>query len=99
MAQPQGRPQAHARQMNSLLFQRGDCMEYVKSGSQFRRVLADRTVETAEIIAVHIDQQGIPHLRYRVDFIRPNRQRYVEGPRVLAARSFFDLYQERVSAA
>ena len=48
---------------------------------------------------MHIDQQGIPHLRYRVDFIRPNRQRYVEGPRVLAARSFFDLYQERVSAA
>ncbi|MFN0041746.1 MAG: hypothetical protein ACKVSF_00865 [Alphaproteobacteria bacterium] len=99
MAQPQGRIRAHARQMSSLLFQRGDCMEYVKSGSQFRRVLADRTVETAEVIAVQIDQQGIPHLRYRVDFTRPNRQRYVEGPRVLAARSFFDLYQERVSAA
>lgn len=99
MADPLGRHQAHARQMVSLLFQRGNCMEYVKPGSQFRRVLADRTVETAEVVAVHIDQKGIPHLRYRVDFIRPNRQRYVEGPRVLAARSFFDLYQERVSGA
>jgi hypothetical protein len=88
------RPQT--RVLNSLLFQRGDCMEYVKPGSQFRRVLADRTVETAEVISVHTDQQGIPHLRYRVDFMRPNRQRYVEGPRVLSVRSFFDLYRDRV---
>ncbi|MHB1217650.1 MAG: hypothetical protein ACYC1L_05570 [Alphaproteobacteria bacterium] len=87
-----------SRQMGSLLFKRGEQLEYIKRGSQFRRVLTDRTVETAEVVSVHTDQLGIPHVRYRVDFLRPNRQRYVEGTRVLAARSFFDLYQERVGA-
>lgn len=89
---------ASARQMSSLLFKRGEQLEYIKRGSQFRRVLSDRTVETAEVVSVHTDSLGIPHVRYKVDFLRPNRQRYVEGPRILAARSFFDLYQERVGA-
>jgi hypothetical protein len=84
--------------MSSLLFKRGEQLEYIKRGSQFRRVLTDRTVETAEVMSVHTDSLGIPHVRYKVDFLRPNRQRYVEGTRVLAVRSFFDLYQERVGA-
>jgi hypothetical protein len=87
-----------SRQLTSLLYQRNGCMEYVKPGAQFRRVLPDRTVETAKIIGVQTDTFGIPHVRYNVDFVRPNLQRHLEGPRVLAARAFFDLYGERVVA-
>jgi hypothetical protein len=86
------------RQLNSIFFSREDHLEYVRPGSQFRRVHSDRTVETAEVISVHTDTLGIPHVRYKVDFLRPNSSPYIEGPRVLAVRAFFELYQERVGA-
>ena len=86
-----------ARQLTSMFFSRGDSFEYVRPGTQFRRVHPDHTVETAEILSVHTDTLGIPHVRYRVDFHRPHSAPYIEGPRVLAVRSFFQLYQERVS--
>ena len=86
------------RQLPSIFFKRGEQLEYVKTGSTFRCVHADRTVEEAEVISVYTDSFGIPHVRYSVSFQRPYRERFQEGPRILALRSFFDHFSERVRA-
>ncbi len=85
-------------QLPSIFFKRGEQLEYVKTGSTFRCVHADRTVEEAEVISVYTDSFGIPHVRYSVSFQRPYRERFQEGPRILALRSFFDHFSERVHA-
>jgi hypothetical protein len=81
-----------------MFFKRGDRLEYIKTGSTFRCVHKDRTVETAEVISVYTDAYGIPHVRYSVSFERPYRERFQEGSRILALRSFFDHFSERVNA-
>ena len=86
------------RQLPSIFFKRGEQLECVKTGSTFRCVHADRTVEEAEVISVYTDSFGIPHVRYSVSFQRPYRERFQEGPRILALRSFFDHFSERVHA-
>ncbi len=86
------------RQLPSMFFKRGDQIEYIKTGSTFRCVHADRMVETAEVISVYTDTFGIPHIRYSVSFERPYRERLQDGPRILVLRSFFDHFSERVHA-
>ena len=82
-----------------MFFKRGDQIEYIKMDSTFRCAHADRTIETAEVISVYADSFGIPHVRYSVSFKRPYRERFQEGPRILALRSFFDHFSERVQVS
>lgn len=84
------------RPMPSMFVQRGDAVEYVTSGSAYRKVRTDKLVETAEVRAVYIDGAGIPHIRYDVAIAKPNWPMYKDGPRVLSARSFFESFPERV---
>lgn len=87
---------AKARKLSSILVDRGDAFEYVKSGSAFRRLHSGRMVETAEIHAVYTDGAGIPHVRFDVIFGKPQRPQYRDGPRILAVKTFFENYRERV---
>ena len=79
-----------------MFYKRGDRLEYIKSGSAFRRIRGDRTVETAQVLAVYTDSYGIPHVRFDVSFEKPHRLRFKDGPRNLALKSFCEHYRERV---
>lgn len=86
------------RVLNSIFFRRDDRMEYVRPGSTFQRVHADDMIETARVEAVATDAYGIPHVKFRVSFRRPNRHSFDEGSRMLALKTFADRYRERVHA-
>ena len=79
-------------------FNREKNEEFVIPGSRFRRVHPDEMVETAEVEAVNMDPYGIPHVKFKVSFCRPNRYSYDEGIRMLSLKTFADRYQERVVA-
>ena len=84
------------RRLASMFFKRGRALEYVRPGSMFKRVHDDELVETAKVESVATDSYGIPHVKFKVSFSRPNRFSYDEGSRMLALRSFADRYKERV---
>ena len=86
------------RRLASMFFKRGRALEYVRPGSMFQRVHDDELVETAKVESVATDAYGIPHVKFKVSFSRPNRFTYDEGSRILALRSFADRYKERVLA-
>ena len=72
-------------------------VEYIKSGSIFRRVRSDKTIETAKILSVVSDSFNIPHVRYDLEFRKPFASvDFCTGPRVLALATFIDIYKERV---
>lgn len=99
-----GRTQAafvgyRGRERSSFFFRRGKTTEYIRKGSVFRRLHADRTVESARVLAVAIDGFGIPHVRYEIKFVRPYQtNNFFEGPRMLALSAFIATYSERMSA-
>jgi hypothetical protein len=88
-------PEARGRELCSMFFRRGNALEYIKAGSTFRRTHRDRMVETAEVLSVATDSFGIPHVRFSLRFKRPDRNEVTEGPRMLALKTFAELYSER----
>ena len=84
------------RTLCGTLFGRDKRMDYVQPGTAFRRVHDDELVETAEVQSVATDPYGIPHVKFKVIFSRSNRFSYEEGTRMLALRTFADLYKEQV---
>ena len=87
------------RERSSFFFRRGRTTEYIRKGCIFRRLHADRTVESARVLAMAIDGFGIPHVRYEVKFARPYQaNNFFEGPRMLALSAFIATYSERVSS-
>ena len=84
------------RKLTSMFVLRGNALEYVTPGNAFRRIHAGNMTETAEIKAVYTDQAGIPHVRYDVIFEKSHRAPYREGPRILALKTFFQNFDERV---
>jgi hypothetical protein len=86
------------RALSSMFFRRGGQMEYVRPGSTFQRVHEDDLIETAEVESVGTDAYGIPHVKFKVSFRRPNRSTFEEGTRMLALRTFADRYRDRVHA-
>lgn len=68
----------------------------LEAGFVYRRVRADRTVETAKILGLHKDSFGIPHVRYQVMFGRIDGLPHRDGPRMLSVASFMQQYRERV---
>ena len=87
------------RELCSMFFRRGDSLEYIKAGSAFRKTHPDRMIETAEVLSVATDSFGIPHVRFQVRFQRPARDAQVEGPRMLALKTFAERYTECCVAA
>lgn len=69
----------------------------VKPGDSYRREHGHRVVETATVVALRSDPVGIPHVRFTLEFARPDAGRVEGGSRILALRSFVNAYRERVS--
>lgn len=69
----------------------------VEKGCVYRRVRADRTVETAKVLELHNDSFGIPHVRFQVMFGRIDGLPQRDGPRMLSVASFMQQYRERVA--
>lgn len=65
--------------------------DLVRTGSVFRKVWRDNTVETATVLAIDDDSYGIPHVLYQVSIGR-HHDVIDEGPRVLALSCFTDQY-------
>ena len=84
------------RTLFGTLFRRDKPMDFVRPGTTFRRVHEDELVETAEVESVATDPYGIPHVKFKLIFSRSNRFSYEEGTRMLALRTFAELYKEQV---
>ena len=85
-----------------LGFGRSSCIarpEQVRAGAVFRRVHPDQLVETARVLSVAPDPNGIPHVRFSVSFERARFARLDAGTRLLALASFTEFYREPVEAA
>jgi hypothetical protein len=93
------RPHKTGRPLVSMfLMRRGKQLEYVRPGASFRRLTAEKVDETVEITAVAVDSYGIPHVRFKVSFRRPDGGRFDGGVRMLALKTFATQYRERASA-
>ena len=87
------------RRQASTFFKNSGKMQYIRSGSQFRRTHSGSLVETAQVLAVASDGSGIPYVRYEVVFEKPGGARpYLDGPRMLALSTFASTYREHVSS-
>ena len=84
--------------LTDAIFGLGKKLEGVRPGTTFRRVHQDDLIETAEVESVAADPYGIPHVKFRVSFSRPNRFSYEEGTRMLALKTFAEKYREQVPA-
>jgi len=69
----------------------------VKPGDSYRRQHRHKVVETATVVGLRSDPVGIPHVRFVVEFARPDAGRVEGGSRILALRSFVSNYRERVT--
>ena len=69
----------------------------VKAGSVYQRPHDGGIVEIATVLSVGDDSYGIPHVRFKVCFERPNR-RFLEDARVLALESFAEQYCQHAAA-
>jgi hypothetical protein len=85
-----------AQKLSSVFYRRGDLLEFIKAGAAFRRILADRTVETAKVRDLYADLYGIPHMRYELTIKRPGRQPDPTGPRTMALKVFCQTVAERL---
>ena len=82
--------------MLAKLFRR-DNEPAVEKGCIYRRVRADRMVETAKVIDIHRDSLGIPHVRFQVTLGRVDGVPQCDGPRMLSLATFMQQYRERVA--
>ena len=81
---------------SSMFLKHGGKLEFVKSGSKFKRMRNDKSVETAYFLGVRRDAFGIAHVRYKLSISRPKiLPPYVEGSRTLALRAFTETYTGR----
>ena len=96
-----GRSQAayvgfRGRERTSIFIKRGRNMEYIRPGMSFRRIKADKSVETAKILSVVLDGLKIPHVHYEWKLQRPSRSAsFKVGPKTLSLASFADTYRSR----
>ena len=84
--------------MLAKLFRR-DEEPALEKGCIYRRVRADRMVETAKVLDIQSDSLGIPHVRFQVTFGRVDGIPQRDGPRMLSVASFMQQYRERVVRA
>ncbi len=85
-------------EMGGWFVRKNDREPELHAGAVFRNVRHGNLVETARILAVTQDGQGIPHVRFDVTLDSPGKIRLVEGRRMLCVASFTQQFPERVSA-
>jgi len=77
----------------SLFVKQGRGMAYLRRGMAFDRPRAYRTTETARILALILDEQGVPHVRFEVTTRRTGHPDVnIEGLRTLSLMAFADTY-------
>lgn len=67
----------------------------VEAGAVYSREDGDRVRETARVLSVGKDGQGIDHVRFHVKILHGNTA-FVDEERILNLDSFADRYRERV---
>jgi hypothetical protein len=85
--------------VSMFLVRRGKKLEYVRPGASYRRTTAENVEETVEITAMAVDSFGIPHVRFKVAFRRPDGRQFDGGVRMLALKAFGTQYRERTELA
>ena len=77
-------------------FKRGPNKVAIRTGCVYRRTRASNAVETATVLDIHDDPFGIPHVKFKLTFGRSDRSLFWDCKRVLALRSFAELYDEMI---
>ena len=75
-----------------VFFRRRSAVDEVREGAIFQRQHPHNFVERAEVLWIGKDRFGIPHVRFQLCYVRPDRQVH-EGTRMLALSSFAEHYQ------
>ncbi len=75
-----------------MFFKRRKANQSVCEGSVFDRVHPTNTVEQAEVLWVGNDSVGIPHVRFKMSYLRAHR-REPQGMRILALDCFAERYE------
>ena len=65
----------------------------LSSGTTFARTGARQIVETAQMLSIHDDNSGVPHVRYNCRIERENRI-FDDGPRTLALPTFLERFNQ-----
>jgi hypothetical protein len=80
-------------------FRREPKSEEIQAGSTYRRYLADRTVETAEVLTIKDDAFGIPHVRFDVKIGRASDNCLAhDGTRILSLETFAEQFVEKIAS-
>ncbi|HYM30778.1 MAG TPA: hypothetical protein VEU47_05730 [Candidatus Cybelea sp.] len=80
-----------------MFFKRRIPVDNVREGAVFQRNHPNNLVERAKVVWIGKDSFGIPHVRFQVSYVRPDRQE-LEGTKVLALSSFTERYQPSAAA-
>jgi len=77
----------------SFFIRNGRGMAYLRRGMAFERPRAYRTTETARILTLMLDEQGVPHVRFEVATRRADHGEISnEGQRTLSLKAFVGAY-------
>ena len=79
-----------------MFFRRRSAVDDVREGAIFQRSHPSNFVERAEVVWIGKDHFGIPHVRFEVSYVRPDRKDHV-GIRMLALASFAERYGTSVA--
>jgi hypothetical protein len=81
-----------------VFFRRRSAVDDVREGAVFQRLHSNNFVERAEVVWIGKDSVGIPHVRFQVSYVRPDRRDH-QGTRMLALASFAERYQPSIVGA
>jgi hypothetical protein len=69
----------------------------VRPGASYRRKHTTNLVETAQVLEIREDHEGIPHVRFELSFGWPRRMPVAAQSRLLSLHEFSVRYCERVA--
>lgn len=64
----------------------------IRPGASYRRKHASNLVETAEVLEICRDHEGIPHVRFELSFGWPRRMSVAPQSRMLSLHEFTQRY-------
>jgi len=68
----------------------------VRPGASYRRKHTTNLVETAQVLEICQDHEGIPHVRFELSFGWPRRMPVAVQSRMLSLHEFSNRYCQRV---
>jgi hypothetical protein len=69
----------------------------IRPGASYRRKHTTNLVETAQVLEICEDYEGIPHVRFELSFGWPRRMPVAAQSRMLSLNEFSARYSDRVS--